>query len=250
MAHHFEMIKEVGYFAEMNEAKIRFQSEPAEGDDLAIYLDPENRSFMINLFMHSADISNPIKPFESCQAWALLIIEEFFAQGIKEKEMGHEPMPMYQRKKTNRWAMQFNFIEFVVAPLYHSVTSIFPQLHSCATNLIDNQTSWLEKWKEDVQEDAMVWHYANSADGEEEKEGDSVALTVNEEKSESKNPTGTDIVAALQTQKEVYIDAREYSVPEALLEKRKTELAAFEGRLVKMKTKFKKQLSLAARSAP
>ena len=116
--------------------------------------------------MHSADISNPIKPFESCHSWALLIIDEFFAQGAKEKEMGFDPMPMYLRTKTNRWSMQFNFIEFVVAPLYHAVTSIFPQLHSCATNLIDNQEQWLTMWKDDVQEDAMVWHFAHLPDEE------------------------------------------------------------------------------------
>ena len=95
MAHHFEMVKEVGYFAEINEAKIKWHAEPpSKGNGLEFYADPEHRTFFINLFMHSADISNPIKPYESCEAWALLIIEEFFAQGIKEKELGHEPMAM------------------------------------------------------------------------------------------------------------------------------------------------------------
>ena len=43
-------------------------------------LDP-NRLLWMELFLHLADVSNPLKPFKLCHAWAMRVLEEFFLQG-------------------------------------------------------------------------------------------------------------------------------------------------------------------------
>ncbi len=48
----------------------------------------EKSKTLRNLLLHSADVSNPFKPWPICRAWAGLVLEEFFLQGDKEKEMG------------------------------------------------------------------------------------------------------------------------------------------------------------------
>ena len=47
----------------------------------------DNQNFM-DIFIHSADVSNPTKPFPIYLKWAKLIVEEFCQQGDKEKTLG------------------------------------------------------------------------------------------------------------------------------------------------------------------
>ncbi len=44
--------------------------------------------------LHSADISNPCKPFVICEKWSTLVAEEFARQGDREKKEGLEVSPM------------------------------------------------------------------------------------------------------------------------------------------------------------
>merc|ERR1711871_679396 len=100
--------------------------------------------FVVDVFMHAADISNPVKPFHICKSWAWLVIDEFFAQGDKEKELGLPISPMMDRNDVNRPTMQFNFLDFVVAPLYRGLVQVFPPLYSCGENLTENQRQWMQ----------------------------------------------------------------------------------------------------------
>ena len=68
---------------------------------------------------------------------------EFFAQGDKERELALDISPMCNREGTNRPVMQFNFIDFVVAPIYFRFIEIFPPLEECGTNMLNNQQAWL-----------------------------------------------------------------------------------------------------------
>lgn len=43
---------------------------------------------ILQALLHAADISNPTRPWDLCYKWTNLVIEEFFAQGDKEREMG------------------------------------------------------------------------------------------------------------------------------------------------------------------
>jgi 3'5'-cyclic nucleotide phosphodiesterase len=95
--------------------------------------DDKNRLFVLELMLHSADISNPYKPVAICSKWADLVVEEFSLQGDREKKEGLEVSPMMDRDSINLCNMQMGFIEFAVAPLLtgdqllknHGVLNVF-----------------------------------------------------------------------------------------------------------------------------
>mmetsp|Transcript_58126 Transcript_58126/g.135907 ORF Transcript_58126/g.135907 Transcript_58126/m.135907 type:complete len:777 (+) Transcript_58126:148-2478(+) len=87
MCHHFEMVKEFNTIYELNsdvceaEAADPGSQRKSYGEQL---LQKESMTWLKAL-LHFADISNPLKPFEVCQAWAMRVLEEFFKQGDEEK---------------------------------------------------------------------------------------------------------------------------------------------------------------------
>lgn len=58
--------------------------------------------------------------------WANRVLEEFFLQGDRERSQGLPVSPMMDRNTTLLAISQINFIEFVVAPLFHQVTDSAP----------------------------------------------------------------------------------------------------------------------------
>ncbi len=79
--------------------------------------DLNNRLFVMEIILHCSDINNPIKPFAICAKWAELVVAEFFYQGDKERALGFDISPGFDRNTTNIFNMQMGFIEFVVSPL-------------------------------------------------------------------------------------------------------------------------------------
>jgi hypothetical protein len=119
-------------------------------DDIECFAEDKNRIFIMELFLHCADISNPYKPFHICASWADLVSQEFFTQGDKEKEGGMEISPMMDRHTSNLFNMQMGFIEFVVSPLINSVVNLFPPLKETGDNMLGNYLQWGEKRKEEI----------------------------------------------------------------------------------------------------
>merc|ERR1712048_1549699 len=79
----------------------------------------------LELFLHLADVSNPLKPFKMCQAWAWRILDEFFAQGDEEKRLNLPGGMLNDRDKINRPGSQHGFINFLVAPLVPNAVRLF-----------------------------------------------------------------------------------------------------------------------------
>lgn len=81
------------------------------------------------------------EPHIGCQAhlcglplpcrWSLRVIEEFFAQGDREKEEGLPVTPLCDRLTTSLPASQINFLEFIVAPLFLQACTN-PYLQQCS----------------------------------------------------------------------------------------------------------------------
>mmetsp|Transcript_150 Transcript_150/g.158 ORF Transcript_150/g.158 Transcript_150/m.158 type:complete len:111 (+) Transcript_150:26-358(+) len=43
---------------------------------------------LLTLILHSADLSNPTRPLEYSKKWTMRVLDEFFMQGDKERELG------------------------------------------------------------------------------------------------------------------------------------------------------------------
>ena len=60
----------------------------------------EQRSKVLCLLLHVADISHPGKPWQLHQQWTSRLMEEFFQQGDRERERGVECSPLCDRHNT------------------------------------------------------------------------------------------------------------------------------------------------------
>ncbi|XP_076312993.1 putative 3',5'-cyclic phosphodiesterase pde-1 isoform X3 [Tachypleus tridentatus] len=68
------------------------------------------------LILHCCDISHPSKEWTVHYPWTKLLMEEFFQQGDKEKELGLPFSPLCDRNTTLVAESQIGFIDFIVSP--------------------------------------------------------------------------------------------------------------------------------------
>lgn len=152
--YHFPMAKDLQMLYEMHSDvfDIALQMHQARAAEFPpkeiseIFEKPDTRKTVRNLFLHASDISNPWKPFPICQKWAWMIIDEFFMQGDKEKELGITVQPLNDRDKVNCPYSQVGFIEFFVAPFAFAAARILPPMVSCTVQMMTNIRRWCDEW--------------------------------------------------------------------------------------------------------
>mmetsp|Transcript_32529 Transcript_32529/g.62490 ORF Transcript_32529/g.62490 Transcript_32529/m.62490 type:complete len:1018 (+) Transcript_32529:392-3445(+) len=144
MMHHFQMVSQLDVFTEVHD-------KSWTAGALIDFLKPDERVFILNLIMHSADISNPVKPFHVYEKWARAVLDEFFRQGDMERARGMPISPMMDRDATSMPLSQVNFIEFVVTPLYHHLTKLFPELDEMYENLYSNRRRYGELYVSEIE---------------------------------------------------------------------------------------------------
>ena len=147
--YHFGMVKDLNLFIELNRGAIEQQratSRAETSEVVEILKRADSRSLMNKLFLHAADISNPTKPYRICQEWAVLVMEEFFAQGDLERDLGISIQPLNDRNTVNIAQAQVSFIEFVVAPLQMGILRIFPGLVDNCQFLVGNMVQWASEY--------------------------------------------------------------------------------------------------------
>uniref|UniRef100_A0A7S3YAY4 PDEase domain-containing protein n=1 Tax=Heterosigma akashiwo TaxID=2829 RepID=A0A7S3YAY4_HETAK len=110
----------------------------------------EHKLFLVEMLLHSADISGPVKPPAISKAWADLVIQEFFAQGEEEKSLGMPASPMMDKDTTNIPNMQMGFIEFVVSPLYFGMARLFPDMAGCLDAMLENHEVYRALKEEEI----------------------------------------------------------------------------------------------------
>lgn len=114
-----------------------------------MFRDRDTKLKLMNLLLHSSDVSNPAKPWNITYEWAMRCLAEFFDQGDKEKEMGIPVQMLNDRLKVNKPFSQIGFVEFMIAPLEAAKTQLFPALHETTEHLEYNIVQWKRVWIED-----------------------------------------------------------------------------------------------------
>lgn len=117
---------------------------------LDVLWEPENRSPLRNALLHFSDISNPVRPFKLCKDWAVVILEEFFAQGDLELRKGLPMLPLHDRARTSLAFSQIGFIDFFAAPLVLSAARLLAPLTELAEQLVLNANFWAEDWLQEA----------------------------------------------------------------------------------------------------
>eukprot|EP00933_Yihiella_yeosuensis_P029403 TRINITY_DN2304_c0_g2_i1.p1 TRINITY_DN2304_c0_g2~~TRINITY_DN2304_c0_g2_i1.p1 ORF type:complete len:1031 (-),score=168.06 TRINITY_DN2304_c0_g2_i1:368-3157(-) len=118
------------------------------------FRDPDVKQILRTSMMHLADISNPVKPFNICRKWALCVLEEFFLQGDREKQLQIPVGLLNDRDTVNVPHSQMGFIEFFVSPFVFGMGRILPPIDYTATIIIENSMTWYSYWVEDVRSSA------------------------------------------------------------------------------------------------
>jgi len=101
------------------------------------------KQFEMELLLKAADISNVIKPFPVAARWALRVTDEFFLQGDVERQHGMLPVtPLCDRAQQSRVACQKGFIDYVCAPFFDAMATLYPALRPAVRVMHANRAKW------------------------------------------------------------------------------------------------------------
>ena len=93
---------------------------------------------VLNMCLHTADISNPAKPGKISEAWTQKVYAEFFRQGDTEKKLNIQVSLMCDRETTSINKAMIGFINFVVKPTIDILVNLIPQVSEYEDNIICN----------------------------------------------------------------------------------------------------------------
>lgn len=103
---------------------------------------PEEHLMLLQVLLHSSDISNPCKEWVAARLWSDLILKEFLAQGDLERAAGLPVSPNGDRNTMHQATLSLNFIDFIVAPLFVSLRRLLPTLPQPCRHLRRNRENW------------------------------------------------------------------------------------------------------------
>ena len=106
-----------------------------------------DRQTLLNLCIHSADLSAQTLPWRTACQWEERISQEFSNQAEAEKARGLVPAPFMRNldDMSTRGKAQRNFIDFVLIKLWDPVAHLFPQLRQCYDNLLKNRKMYEQR---------------------------------------------------------------------------------------------------------
>ena len=110
--------------------------------------DPDRKDVRLLLAMclHSADVSNPAKPWRLSVEWSARVMEEFFQQGEKEAELGLPVSPFMDRRKTDIGQCQAGFISILIKPFFDEFTQFLGDSNRhIFANVESNIRTWTEQ---------------------------------------------------------------------------------------------------------
>ncbi|XP_040564835.1 uncharacterized protein [Lepeophtheirus salmonis] len=128
--------------AKQGEYLTKFTKGINEGEfnSLAEVLNKPSRTFIVQIAMKCADISNPCRAWNISRLWSYRASEEFFRQGDKERELGLSVTPPFDRLTMTVAKIQTGFYRMVASPLFEewnrflgsSLSNVM--LHNLTTN--------------------------------------------------------------------------------------------------------------------
>lgn len=122
-ANHFKLFRKLSVIFEAEgfmEEEEEFGSAKPPAEDTEER--KEEKRVILCGVLHAADISNPCKPWKQSARWSQNILEEFFLQGDLEKAKGLKISPNCDRVTTVPIELSLNFLDFIVAPLFFSLS--------------------------------------------------------------------------------------------------------------------------------
>lgn len=135
MVHHLELMKKI--------VDITDNTETASA--LFDITEEKSRKLLSCLVVHASDLSNPAHcDFNVVRRWSIRVCEEFSSQAKKEREIGLKVTNfMYNLKSELEIAkLQLGFVNYVVLPLWKTVSTLFPKAAHFVENCQRNAKLW------------------------------------------------------------------------------------------------------------
>lgn len=102
---------------------------------------------LLSLILHSGDLSNPTRPLDYSKKWTMRVLDEFFLQGDKERELGLPISNLCDRYSINVAQSQIGFFDFFIKPFFSEVTEVFPAMSFVIGNVELNVEYWKTQTK-------------------------------------------------------------------------------------------------------
>jgi len=147
MAHHFARVGDFGKLMR------------TLGDEPALWSQDESAMDVLrSMVLHSADISNPAKPWMLSREWSSRCLKEFFMQGDVERKLGLPVSPMCDRHSINVPGSQLGFINFIVQPTYEALQLLLPSVgRTCLAELMINRSAWEQRSLHEQESHEEAW---------------------------------------------------------------------------------------------
>ena len=88
-----------------------------------------DKHIVIDMALHCADVSNPVKDIKIYKKWVLAVMTEFYMQGDLERELKLPISPMFDRNNPTVSKTQLGFIDFIIRPIYNVWGDFMPELN-------------------------------------------------------------------------------------------------------------------------
>ncbi|GMH59968.1 hypothetical protein TrRE_jg3523 [Triparma retinervis] len=134
-----DMTKHFNHIADF-ESRLAAEKAINENPEVAQHSGTEQRLdkfIMIEMALHCADISNPVKDIMVYKKWVNVVMTEFYQQGDKERDLGMPISAMFDRHNSSVTKTQVGFIEFIIRPIYRVWGDFIPELASTFTENLD-----------------------------------------------------------------------------------------------------------------
>ena len=125
---------------------------------------PEDRQLLVSFLLHCADLCNPLLPPPVSRRIANELSMEFSRQAELERAASLPVTVMLAHDDVGKAKLELGFLEYVVAPLYKTLSTISPVLgNRCLALIEENRAAWSEIIASDTDADHSSRH-SNGAD--------------------------------------------------------------------------------------
>lgn len=102
---------------------------------------PEGRQLMLNMIIHGSDLASVGRPLRVALKWVERVCAEFTQQAARSAELGINVPPhlLNLQDEGTRCRLQMSFIDYLVAPLWTTISALVPAASETLDNLRANR---------------------------------------------------------------------------------------------------------------
>ncbi|KAL7291085.1 hypothetical protein TKK_0015215 [Trichogramma kaykai] len=136
-----DMSKHMSLLADL---KTMVETKKVAGSGVLLLDNYTDRIQVLENLVHCADLSNPTKPLPLYRRWVDLLMEEFFQQGDKERELNMDISPMCDRHNATIEKSQVGFIDYIVHPLWETWADLVHPDAQAILDTLEENRDWYQ----------------------------------------------------------------------------------------------------------